>query len=175
MNRILTLIGVALVVLGVVFTFVPLVDGPSQVLTPARPDAAFNATTPFSLSGGWTIGVDWSSNAMVSLLVVVCHSINPSAPSLQTVCPGAAFTVLNGTSGSSSFSVPLNGALLIGIVSNASAGLRVDVQLKPALTFFGTIFVLGGVGVTAVGLVPRRKRSTPAPPSPAAPVEQLSP
>ncbi|MFZ0830370.1 MAG: hypothetical protein WCB18_03800 [Thermoplasmata archaeon] len=176
MNRLLFLIGVALAIIGLVFSFVPLFNGPSGVLTPSKPDAAFNATTPFSLTGGWTIEVSWTSNHAVSLLVVVCRSINTSAPSLQKVCPGAALSVLNGTSGSSSFWVPLSGVLLIGIVSNATPGLRVDVQLKPTLTVIGTIFVLGGAGVALVGLLPRRKPALPAPASvadlPAGPSKQ---
>lgn len=92
MNRLLFLIGVALAIIGLVFSFVPLFNGPSGVLTPSKPDAAFNATTPFSLTGGWTIEVSWTSNHAVSLLVVVCRSINTSAPSLQKVCPGAALS-----------------------------------------------------------------------------------
>jgi len=156
-HRVLTLIGVALVVAGLVFSFFPLVPGPSQELTPTQPEAIFNATTPISLTGGWNIGVSWSSNHLVSLLIVVCHSINLNAPTLQTVCPGAALSVLNGTSGSDTYSVPLGGALLVGIVSNLSSGLRVHVQLTPALTLVGLLFVIGGAGVVVVGVWPRPK------------------
>jgi hypothetical protein len=173
-NRVITVIGVALVAVGLLLSFVPLFDGPSQVLTPSKPIAAFNATTSVSLSSDWTIGLSWSSNQPVSLLVVVCHSINTSAMSLQKVCPDAAFTVLNGTSGSGAFSVPIDGTLLIGIASTPAHNLRVDVQLKPTLTLIGAILVIGGAGVTVVGLVPRRKASPPAQPS-AAPVPPASP
>jgi hypothetical protein len=172
-NRAITLIGVAIVVIGLVFSLIPIFDGPSQVLTPARPTVAFNATTPFSLTGSWTIGVDWSSNHAVSLLVVVCRSINTSATSLQTICPDAGLTVLNGTSGSPSFSVPIDGTILIGIVSNATAGLRVNVQLKPTLTVLGVILVVGGAGITAVGVMPRRKAPSSA--SPQATVPPMEP
>jgi hypothetical protein len=168
-NRLITLIGVALVAIGLVVAIVPLFDGPSDVLTPSRPEVAFNATTPFSITGGWTIGVSWSSNEAVSLLVVVCRSINVSEFSLQSVCPGAALTVLNGTSGSPSFSVPLGGTILIGIASKTTNGLRVDIQLKPTLTVIGTILVFGGVGVTIVGLLPRRKMAAVAPDEPLEP------
>ncbi|MGA7860946.1 MAG: hypothetical protein WCB19_03715 [Thermoplasmata archaeon] len=169
MHRVLTILGVALVVLGLVFSFVPLLDGPSQVLTPSQPTAAFNATTPISLTSDWTIGMSWTSNQKVSLLVVVCRAINQTASSLQTVCPGASLTVLNGTSGSGTFSVPIGGTLLVGIVSAPSQGLHVDVQLKPTLASIGAILVIGGAGVTVVGLLPRRKPRPPAPTASSAP------
>jgi hypothetical protein len=161
-HRVITVIGVVLLVLGLVFTFVPLFNGPSKDLTPSQPVAAFDANTSVALTPDWTIGVGWTSNQQVSILIVVCHTINLSASSEKTVCPGAALHVLNGTSGSGTYSVPIGGTLLVGIASNTTPGLRVDVQLKPTLTVIGTILVVGGIGVMVVGLVPRRK---PRPPS----------
>ena len=174
-NRVITIVGAALVVVGLVISFVPIFDGPSQVLTPSQPTAAFNATTSISLTRDWTIGLDWSSNLPVSLLVVVCQSINHTASSLQKICPGASLTVLNGTSGSGTFSVPLGGTLLVGIVSTPTHGLRVNVLLKPTLVLLGTIFVIGGAGVTVVGLLPRRKARPPAPAPDNPPVEPPTP
>jgi len=164
MHRGLLVIGVALVATGLVLSFVPLFAGPSKVLTSSQPEAAFNATTPISLTGSWTIGMTWSSNHAVSLLVFVCRSINLNAPSFQTVCPGASSTLLNGTSGAETFSVPLGGTLLIGIVSNQTSGVRVDVQLQPALPLDGTILVIAGAGVVVIGLLPRRKAHAVPPP-----------
>jgi hypothetical protein len=166
-NRVITIIGVALVVLGLVVSFVPLFNGPSEVLTSSRSVAAFNATSETFLSSDWTIGVSWTSNQEVSILVIVCHSINASATSLRGVCPGVSLSVLNGTSGSGTYSVPSNGVILVGIVSMPTNGVRVDVQLKPTLTLIGAILVIGGAGVTVVGLLPRRKAR--APPAPVAP------
>jgi hypothetical protein len=160
-NRVITLIGVALVVVGLVVSFVPLFNGPSEVLTSSRSAAAFNATSQTFLSSDWTIGVSWTSNQEVSILVIVCHSINASASSLRGVCPGVSLTVINGTSGSGTFSVPAHGVILVGIVSMPTNGVRVNVQLKPTLTLIGAILVFGGVGVTAVGLLPRRKARAP--------------
>jgi hypothetical protein len=167
MNRITTIIGVGLVVLGLVLSFVPLFEGPSQELTPSRSVAVFNATAVISLSPDLTVDLSWTSNEAVSLLVVVCHSINLSASSLQTVCPGASLTVLNGTTGSGSFSVPVGGNLLVGLISNPGPGARVEVQLKPTLALAGAILVLGGAGVTIVGLLPRRKKPPAPAPDPA--------
>lgn len=161
MHKAIAAIGVACVVVGLVFTLIPFVNGPSQVLSRSQPDAAFNATGTISLTGAWAIGVSWTSNQPVSLLVVICRSVNLSAPTLQSVCPGAAFSVLNGTSGMGTFSVPIGGTLLFGIVSNASQALRVHVLLKPTLALLGTILVLGGVGILTVGVWPRRKVSAP--------------
>ncbi|HLY76480.1 MAG TPA: hypothetical protein VKT21_01185 [Thermoplasmata archaeon] len=164
MNRVITLIGVSLVGVGLVLSFVPLFAGPSKVLTPSQPTVAFNATGQISLSNEWTIGVSWTSDQAVSLLVVVCASIHLTGSSLQTVCPGASLSVLNGTAGSSTFSVPFGGTLLVGIVSNTTPGLRVDLHLSPTLALIGTALTLGGVGVAAVGVLPQRKRR-PSPPN----------
>jgi hypothetical protein len=163
-HRLLLLIGVGFVLAGLVLSFVPLFSGPSQVLTPSHPTAAFNATMSISLTPQWTIGLSWSSNQRVSLLVVVCSSINTSASSMQAVCPGAALTVLNGTGGTGTFSVPFRGALLIGIVSALGHDLRVNVQLRPTLVSVGTLFVIGGAAAIAVGVLWRRKRQ-PSPSS----------
>jgi hypothetical protein len=162
-NRVITLVGVVLVVLGFLVSFVPLFDGPSQVLTPNQSVAAYNATAGVSLTSDWTIGMTWTSNLRVSLLVAICHSINASASSLSRVCHNPSLTVLNGTSGSETFYVPVGGVFLVGIVSNLSPGLRVDIQLKPTLTLIGAILILGGIGVTVVGLLPRRKAPRPPP------------
>lgn len=161
MRWILTVLGVAVVVAGLVLALVPLFDGPSKVLTSSQTDVGFNATTPFSVTGSWPIGLSWSSNRQVSLLVVVCHSVNQSASSLATVCPGSSFTRLNGTSGTETFNVPLGGVLLIGIVSNLTSGLAVEVQLRPALTLIGTIFWVGGAGIVVVGVLARRSNRRP--------------
>jgi hypothetical protein len=174
-NRVITIVGVTLVVLGLVFSFVPLFAGPSKVLTPSQTIVGFNATTSVSLTRYWAIGVSWTSNQVVSMLIVVCHSVNLSASSLHTVCPGALFTVQNGTAGSGTYSVPLGGTIFVGIVSNASHGLRVNVQLEPALTVIGTILLLGGAGVTIVGLLPRRKTRPPITPPPGSPPEVAAP
>ncbi|MGC2288902.1 MAG: hypothetical protein WA688_03485 [Thermoplasmata archaeon] len=174
MNRVITIVGAALVVTGLVFSFVPLIDGPSKILTPSQPIVAYNATTALSLSTDWTIGLSWTSNQEVSLLVVVCHTVNLTASSLQAVCPGASLTVLNGTTGTGTFSVPIGGTIFVGIVSNATPGLRVDVQLKPTLILIGAILVIGGAGVTVVGLLPRRK-ARPPPPAPPGPTAEQGP
>jgi hypothetical protein len=166
-NRVITIIGVALVVVGLVVSFVPLFNGPSEVLTSSRSVAAFNATSQTFLSSDWTIGVSWTSNEEVSMLVIVCHSINASASTIREVCPGVTLSVQNGTSGSGTFSVPANGVILVGIASMPTNGVRVNVQLKPTLTLIGAISVFGGVGVIVVGLLPRRKPR--APPAPVAP------
>ena len=169
MRKILTLLGVALVVAGLLLALVPLFAGPSKVLTPSQSVVAFNATTPISLTGAWPIGLSWSSNRAVSLLVVICQSVNQSASSLATICPGAALTRLSGTSGTETFNVPLGGVLLIGIVSNLSSGLAVKVALRPALAFLGTIVVIGGGGIVVVGVLARRPTpklpTTPEPPA----------
>lgn len=165
-HRVLLLIGIAAIAVGLVLSLVPFVNGPSLVLTPDRPYAAFNATAPLSITGSWTIAVDWSSNLPVSLLVVLCHSINLNGPSLAKVCPDAVLSVLNGTSGAPSYAVPLGGAILVGIVSNMTSGLRVSVELKPTQIVLGGILVIGGAGVTIVGLLPvRRRPAAPAPPA----------
>lgn len=161
MLRVLVVIGIVLAVVGAVLAFVPFLPGPSQVLTAVHPTAAFNATTSGSLTGYWTIGLTWTANQTVSLLVLVCHSINLTASSLHTVCPGAAPTVLNGTSGSGSYSVPVGGALLIGILSNTASSPRVHIQLQPTMVFAGTILLFGGIGIAVVGLLPR-PRARPA-------------
>lgn len=166
-HRILLIAGVAVVAVGLVFALVPFVNGPSLVLTPDRPYAAFNATAPISITGAWTIAVDWSSNLPVSLLVVLCHSVNLNAESFSTVCPGAAVSVLNGTSGSPSFPVPLGGALLVGIVSNTTAGLRVSVELKLTEAVLGAVLVIGGAAVAVAGVLPFRRRSAPKTSGPA--------
>jgi len=173
-HRLLTIVGVALVVIGLVLSFVPLFDGPSQVLTPSQPTAVFNATTSISLTSDWTIGMSWTSNQKVSLLVVVCRAINHTASSLQTVCPGASLTVLNGSSGSGTFSVPIGGTLLVGVVSIPNPGLRVEVQLKPTLASIGAVLVIAGAGVTAMGLLPRRKPRHPAPTASDPPAGEVS-
>jgi hypothetical protein len=157
-RRILLVIGLALIAVGLVVSLVPIFNGPSQVLTSSHATAAFNATTTISLTPDWTVGLSWNSNQKVSLLVVVCRSVNFSGSSMESACPGAAYTVLNGTSGSGTFSVPLRGTLLVGIVSSPSHGVRVDVQLKPTLGFVGTVLVIGGVGIAAAAFIPRRRR-----------------
>jgi hypothetical protein len=155
---VLLVIGLALVSVGLVVSLVPIFNGPSQILTSSQPTAAFNTTTTLSLTPDWTIGLSWSSNQKVSLLVVVCRSVNFSGSSMESACPGAAYTVLNGTSGSGTFSVPLGGTLLVGIVSNPSHGIRVAVQLKPTLGFVGTVVVIAGVGAAGAAFIPRRRR-----------------
>jgi hypothetical protein len=154
MHRVLMVIGVAVVAAGLILALVPLFDGPSQVLTPSHTTAAFNATTTLSLSPDWTIGLTWASNQNVSLLVVVCRSIEEHA-----ACPGASYTVLNGTAGAGTFSVPVGGTLLVGIVSSPSHGLSVIVQLKPALLAVGTLLVIVGAATTLIGVfLPRTRR-----------------
>jgi hypothetical protein len=154
----LLVIGLALVAAGLVVSLVPIFNGPSQTLTSSHPTAAFNATATLSLAPDWTVGLSWSSNQRVSLLAVVCRSVNISGSSMESACPGAVYTVLNGTSGSGTFSVPLRGTLLVGIVSTPSHGVRVDVQLKPTLGFEGTVLVIGGVGAAVAAFIPRRRR-----------------
>ena len=173
MLRLLIAIGAAVAVVGAVLSFVPFLPGPSQDLTAAHPTAVFNATTSGSLTGYWTIGLTWSANQTVSILVLVCHAINLTASSLHTVCPGAALNVLNGTSGSGSYAVPVGGALLIGILSNTTSRPRVHIQLEPTMVFVGTILLFGGIGVAVVGLLPTPRRRSPVatPPPPSAPVE----
>ncbi len=170
-HRVLLVIGIAAVAVGLGLSLIPFVNGPSLVLTPDRPYAAFNATAPLSITGSWTIAVDWSSNLPVSLLVVVCHSIDLNGPSLAKVCPGAALSVQNGTSGTPSFAVPLGGVILVGIVSNMTSGLRVSVELKPTQVALGGILVIGGAGIVVVALVPIRRRPAQPAPAPAAPAD----
>jgi hypothetical protein len=160
-NRIITIIGGGLVILGLIFSFVPLINGPSKVLTPAQSIVGLNATRSIALSPDWTIGVSWTSNQPVSLLVLVCEKANTSAATFQSVCPGASLAVQNGTSGSGTYGVPFGGTIFVGIISNTSHGLRVNVQFRPAQTVLGTILTIGGAGVTVVGLFPARKRRPP--------------
>jgi hypothetical protein len=158
MRRLLVVIGVAIAVVGFVLSFVPIFNGPSEDLTPAHPTAAFNATTTLSIAPVWTVGLSWSSNQKVSLLVVICQSVSQSATVGHSACPNASYTVLNGTSGYSTFSVPLHGTLLVGIVSAPGHGLSVEVQSRPTLLSIGALLVVGGGVIIAVGFVPRRRQ-----------------
>lgn len=164
-HRNLLLLGALLVMTGLILTYVPLFAGPSEVLTTSHPTAAFNATTTLSLTPDWTVALTWSSAQRVSLLVVVCNSLNPTAGSSATACPGATITVLNGTSGAATFSVPVRGTLLVGIVSTLGGGASVDVHLKPTLIAIGAVLVIGGAAVCASGVYLwwKRRASAPSP------------
>jgi hypothetical protein len=141
-----------LIVGGLLLTSIPVSAGPSEVLTPRQPDAAFNATTPLSITGYWAIGVSWSSNQSVSLLVVVCRSVDLSGSSLQTVCPGASLTELSGIRGSATFWVPVGGVLLVGLLSTSNSAPAVQVTLRLSLALFGAVLVVAGAAV-GVGLL----------------------
>lgn len=157
MRRLIILLGAVIAVIGLVLSLVPLVNGPSQVLTPAHSVAVFNATAALSLTTDLTIGISWNSNEYVSLLLVACRSFSPNSSSVPAGCSGAALTVLNGTSGSRMVSVPLGGTLLVGIASPAAPGLRVNVQLRPVEATIGAILVIAGASTAVVGwLLPRR-------------------
>jgi hypothetical protein len=158
-------VGAALVAAGLMLSFVPLLTGPSQVLTATRPDAAFNATTVGSVTQTWTIGLRWSANQTVTIEVVVCRSPNTSAGTFSALCPTGTATFSTGTAGSGTFTVPLGGVLLIGMSFPQGHVPRASIQLDPTVPLLGTLLWIGGAGIIGAVFLNRRRgqRRVPSP------------
>ncbi len=151
--------GVVLLVIGLVLSFVPLVNQGSTQLGQYVEDAA--GPSGYSITGSIPMSISWTSSNSGELAVGV-SSCSVSQVQASSCSASTTWHNQSGTSGSESFSVPDGGSVTF-VFSAAGGG---SITLTTALTTIGLIVIVLGILVLIAGLVLKRKQPKAPPMAP---------
>jgi uncharacterized membrane protein len=146
---IVALLGVVLVVVGAVLSFVPVASQGAQTVTESTPFTANE--TGYSLTGFVYASFSWTATSDIQFTLFTCPTLIANGQ-----CSGTTYYVnQSGTSGSGSFSVQSGGfvAAYISGTGNPSASLTI----KLAEPTFGLIAIIVGLVLLLVGVILRKR------------------
>ncbi|MCI4351083.1 MAG: hypothetical protein L3K15_06185 [Thermoplasmata archaeon] len=161
----LVIVGIAIVLLGLVPLFEPIVPLQSQSVTSANPDI-FTVAAVVSPTGNVQLTVTWSSTTSTTFAVYTCTSVNLPASNVSTACQGPmTIGSETGTSGTFHFPVKLGSSVIAGIFSQKPGTASVTVTGSSPL--LATVLLVVGLVLVLIGGILKKKAATQSePPTP---------
>lgn len=163
MKLLLVVLGIVIVVVGAVLLTVPLIPHPAQSIHQGQ-FYSYHATERVPVFSNLAVSLSWTSNRAVTVYLYVCSTLHPGGTTLAALCPGAPSPQMeSGTSGSSSFSVPLNGGVALAYGPGNYSGRTVTVTVVSTSSTVGVGIVGLGGAVLVLGVLLGRSKKTSMP------------